>query len=98
MNVLDRILAGVTNHPTVAGGATAMLHNLAEQVRTTAMNPIAVDQMASLIREHASHIAAQIIANTPMQVVTVHPEHAQAIVDHVNAAAAEPAPVVHSEG
>jgi predicted NAD/FAD-binding protein len=81
MNILDRILTGVTDHPTIAGGALQMLHNLAEQVRATALNPTAVDQMADLIHTAAPKIVAAILANTPSQVVTVHPEHAAALVE-----------------
>ncbi len=90
MNILDRILTGVTDHPSIAGSTLQMLHNLAEQVRATARNPTAVDEMADMIHTTAPKIVAAILTNTVSHVVTVHPDHAEAIVEKA-AAPAEPA-------
>lgn len=88
MNVLDRILTGVADHASVPSATVQLLHNVAEQVRATAGNAAAAEQLADLVHAQASHIAAQVLANTPVVTATLHPDHAQAIVDKATGAAA----------
>jgi enoyl-[acyl-carrier-protein] reductase (NADH) len=90
MNVLDRILAGVTDNASISSGTSQMLHNLAEQVRVTATNPTAVDQIADLIHNNAAKITAAILANTPTVLVNLHPDHADVLATRADVGAAHP--------
>jgi hypothetical protein len=81
MNILDRVLVGVGDHPDAPGATMRMLHNLAEQVRNTSNNPSAVDQMADMIHASASHIVGQVFANTPVVTAMLHPDAVKAQVE-----------------
>jgi hypothetical protein len=83
MNQLDRIVAGVADHASVPSATVQLLHNIAEQVRVTAGNGAASEQLADSLHEHAAHISGLVLANTPVVTALLHPEHAQIIAGKV---------------
>jgi len=75
-NNLDRLLEGVTENPAIHASVTRLMHNIAAQADIAGgNNPAAALALATMLRARAEHIAASVLANTPVIAATppVHP-------------------------
>ncbi len=75
MNMLDRIRAGVADYATAPTSTVRLLHNIAAQIHATAGNRDAANALSDLLYREAGHLAALVLANTPVIAATppVHP-------------------------
>jgi hypothetical protein len=75
MNALDRTAADVGDKRTITESIVQLLHNIASEVRGAAGNEEASRAHADMLDSNGPHLAAVVMANTPMILATppVHP-------------------------